>query len=222
MINKNLQLKALIFHLILLILALYIHDQQTIDLYLQNFFYLGNKTWLVDGKEFWSKLIFYNGPKIFLGIFGVYHIFLFVKNLVQNQTMKRDSLHIILSLAAIPGIISLLKSTTGIPCPHQLKYFQGEFDFIPIFSFNRGEGHCFPGGHASGGFALVSLGHLATHKKNKLGLIIGLFLGWIMGLYQMMKGDHFFSHTLVSQEIAFLVSLFLFHLLNKNLDEKKI
>ena len=219
MLNKAPNTKSWILHVSLLLLGLYLHDQQSFDLYLQKFFYLGDRIWLVDGKEFWSKLFFYNGPKIILAIFGVYHIFLFSKLFFQKKIIKRDSLHIILSLAAIPGIISFLKSSSGIPCPHQLKYFQGEFDFMPIFSLIRGQGHCFPGGHASGGFALVCLGHLANHKKNNHALFIGLGLGWIMGLYQMMKGDHFFSHTLVSQELAFLVSLFLFQLLNKNSDE---
>ncbi|MFZ4714263.1 MAG: phosphatase PAP2 family protein [Bacteriovoracaceae bacterium] len=204
-----------IFHLSLLTLGLFLHDQQTLDLKIQSFFFLGNGQWLIDGNELWSRIIFYHGPKVLLAIFGSIHIYKIVYAKYKENKVLKDSIQIVLALAIVPLFVSFLKANTGIPCPHQLKHFGGEEPFFPIFSLIRGTRNCFPGGHASGGFALVTLWHLVGHKKNGKGLLLGLAVGWTMGLYQMMKGDHFLSHTLVSQEIAFLISLTLYQVLSK-------
>ena len=66
----------------------------------------------------------------------------------------------------------------------------------------------FPAGHASGGFALMSLAGLATTRRCRLALLtVGLAAGWWMGLYQMFRGDHYLSHTLVSMLLGYAVFL---------------
>ncbi len=73
-------------------------------------------------------------------------------------------------------------------------------------------GRCFPAGHASGGFALMSLCLFPVSNRNrKLLLLVGFTLGWLMGLYQMARGEHFITHTLFTM----FLSLFVISLLKK-------
>ena len=71
-------------------------------------------------------------------------------------------------------------------------------------------GQCWPAGHASGGFALVSVASLALTRRRQLaGVAVGLTVGGIMGVYQMLKGAHYTSDTLVTMLIAWLIHLLL-------------
>lgn len=67
---------------------------------------------------------------------------------------------------------------------------------------------CWPAGHASGGFTLLSLFFLFKTKRNKiLALTFALTIGWSMGIYKMLIGDHFLSHTIITMIITWLIVL---------------
>lgn len=67
---------------------------------------------------------------------------------------------------------------------------------------------CYHAGHASGGFALISLVFLFKSKRNKvIAAVSALAIGWSMGLYKMLIGDHFLSHTIVTMLLAWLTIL---------------
>jgi membrane-associated PAP2 superfamily phosphatase len=66
-------------------------------------------------------------------------------------------------------------------------------------------GKCWPGGHASGGFALFALmGLFSTRRGQWIGLVAGLSLGRWMGAYQTLKGAHYLSHSLVTLMLAWI------------------
>ena len=75
---------------------------------------------------------------------------------------------------------------------------------------------CWPAGHASGGFALLSLFFLFKSRKNrKLALALALTVGWSMGLYKMLIGDHFLSHTVITMLLAWLLILLIAKAINR-------
>jgi membrane-associated PAP2 superfamily phosphatase len=39
------------------------------------------------------------------------------------------------------------------------------------------------------------------------GLALGLAAGWIVGIYQMLKGVHYLSHTIVTMFLAWMIIL---------------
>jgi membrane-associated PAP2 superfamily phosphatase len=106
-------------------------------------------------------------------------------------------------------MVSGLKAVTNVACPAQLTLFGGSTPHVSLFShYPEGQRpanqqRCFPAGHASGGFAVLSLLLLFKSRRHQRQIIvIGLLLGWVMGLYKMLIGDHFLSHTLTSMLIA--------------------
>lgn len=125
-------------------------------------------------------------------------------------------LYLVLALAAGSTTVSVLKSLTQMDCPWSLSRYGGSLPFIGLFE-TRPEGMpraaCFPGGHASAGYAWVALYFLALMCRphwRHAGLAVGLLAGLVFGLTQQLRGAHFLSHDLWSLAICWLVSLALF------------
>lgn len=115
-----------------------------------------------------------------------------------------------------PVLIAVLKNSTHIYCPWDLKLFGGDKPYIRLFDFARyplAVGHCFPGGHAGGGYAFISLYFFLLLTKPEYryyGLAAGLSMGLIYGVTQQMRGAHFLSHDIFSLATCWFSSLFLF------------
>lgn len=98
--------------------------------------------------------------------------------------------------------VAFLKASSPHSCPWDLAAFGGDAQWFPLFgplSELPGPGRCWPGGHASGGFALVA-GYFALRTSRRhwarWSLAIGLGLGAFMSAVQMARGAHFLSHNL--------------------------
>ncbi|MFQ3220873.1 MAG: membrane-associated PAP2 superfamily phosphatase [Paraglaciecola sp.] len=128
-------------------------------------------------------------------------------------------------IATLTSIIavSLLKRLTTLPCPWDLAKFggdQGPVYLYDVFSSKLDIGHCFPSGHASGGFALFSLYFAARilfpkyQGDNKLNLwfLPGLCLGLVFGLAQQLRGAHFISHDIASALVCWTVCALIYKL----------
>jgi membrane-associated PAP2 superfamily phosphatase len=118
------------------------------------------------------------------------------------QPHRRRLCWIVLGMAFTTAAVSALKARSIHACPWDLAQFGGYAPEIPLFGqlptgFKLGS--CLPGGHASGGYALLAFyfGLLDLSKRwAHLGLAAGLLFGTAMGWAQMMRGAHFMSHNL--------------------------
>lgn len=210
MSSENLSTK-LVISLLLLLSFLWVMDYTHADLLIEDMFYSNQtKQWLVEKSEFWPRAVFYNGVKISIIIFAVGMIGLFIASFRNPKLEPHRSalLFVILSLAIIPGTIAFLKFFTGVPCPYQLTRYGGPINELPAFldfTFPNGahRSACFPAGHPSGGFALLSIAYVI---RNQLAAIfVGASLGSIMSAYQMLRGAHFLSHCVATLIIAILI-----------------
>ena len=125
----------------------------------------------------------------------------------RPRPLRSPCLKIVLALALIPLTVSALKATTHVYCPASLERYGGSKPYVRIWeSYPEGQkpsGRCFPAGHASGGFAFLILAFCFRETwKRVLGALCGLALGWTAGWYQMMRGEHFLSHTLATMILA--------------------
>jgi len=114
----------------------------------------------------------------------------------------------------VPLMVSGLKGITNVPCPKNIVHYGGNHPYVTVLKkypqyFRQGKKmRCYPAGHASGGFALLSLFFLFKKRKNKIIAFLSVMtLGWSIGIYKMLIGDHFLSHTVVTMWLAWLIIL---------------
>jgi membrane-associated PAP2 superfamily phosphatase len=121
-----------------------------------------------------------------------------------------------IGMLASTSTISFLKSISMHGCPHDLTLFGGQLPLLDLFAqlpAGVAAGHCFPGGHASGGFALMAFYFAFREYKPRFAkamLVISLLLGFAMGWAQVMRGEHFLSHNLWSAWVVWMVLFVLF------------
>ena len=107
-------------------------------------------------------------------------------------------------------IIGLMKAQAAHACPWDMTH-KTVTGFI--WDFSATAGHCFPGGHASTGFALVTgyfLYRLDQRKRAWFYLFAGVLLGFAMGWAQMLRGAHFLSHNLWTAWICFAINVVIY------------
>jgi membrane-associated PAP2 superfamily phosphatase len=99
-------------------------------------------------------------------------------------------------------LVQQLKGSSVHACPWDLAMYGGHDAWFPLFDRVSAAvelGRCWPGGHASGGFAIIA-GYFALRTQRpqwaRRMLVLGLVLGTIMGGVQMARGAHFLSHNL--------------------------
>lgn len=208
----NKQVPLTVFLLLFIVIIFGVTD---IDIYVQDIFYnfKEHTWWLSRDVQPW-KFIFYDGIKrllILIGVFFFIVMFFFRKNSIV-QEYKHGMIIVVLSAIFIPAIIGGLKKTTNMPCPKNEIHYGGKLIRTAVWQSYpqpyKSMKHiaCWPAGHASGGFALMSLFFLFKTKRNKLLALGGaLAIGWAMGIYKMIIGDHFLSHTLITMILSWLL-----------------
>ncbi len=202
----------------LLVGTLALFQFTNLDIWVQDFCYdFANHRWWVNAQDVWPGLLFYSGPKVVLQVTsGLLFAWLMlpvrwrpkVLRHFQLPWPKRRLWLVLFCLAIVPATISVMKRRSDLYCPWSVDRYGGDrphlhfFDALPA-NYPPDCGRCFPAQHASGGFALLGLYYLAESKRGrKLGVVIGMTAGWLMGIYQMLKGAHFLSHTIVTMLIA--------------------
>jgi membrane-associated PAP2 superfamily phosphatase len=209
--------KQMIITAILLIAVITLFQFSELDISVQSFFYnFDTKNWLIDKNEPILRFFFYTGIKKLLILFAVAILFslIFLRKKEFVQKYKKGLIIVLLSAIFVPLIIGSLKAVTNTPCPCNIVYFNGTypdtkvFDSYPKDFIQTSKIRCWPAGHASGGFALMALFFLfKTPKNQKRALIGALIVGWSMGTYKMLLGDHFLSHTIITMTMAWLIIL---------------
>ncbi|MYM63458.1 phosphatase PAP2 family protein [Pseudomaricurvus sp. HS19] len=200
--------------LLLLALTLVLFEWLPLDVTVQRWLYNdAGGHWLLSKDDALLQLLFYNGPKFLVQIAAV----VILVALLANRKWPRlrtylPGLRIVLaSMILVPLTVGLLKATTNMPCPKNLSLFNGTLPHLTLldhllqavpYSHQR----CFPAGHASGAFALLSLVFLFRSRQAKRrALMATLSLAWVLGLYKMAIGDHFLSHTIASMLLAWML-----------------
>lgn len=213
MTNGN---RAILLTGLVLLLTLVVFDATPLDLLVQDRFYDPVTGWRVDRNAPLPRLIFYDGPKVVLGglLAGLLTCIAAPASLAARLPYsRREAAFLLVCIGIMVGLVSELKNMTGVFPPFRLERYGGTQPHVPLFeSFShmrpRARGHSFPAAHCSGAFALMSLYFVGKRRAARwAGLGLGLAAGWTLGLYQMLKGAHFLSHTVVTMILAWLTIL---------------
>lgn len=131
---------------------------------------------------------------------------------------------LLLSIVFVPLVVAGAKYFTNVYCPYQLNIYNGLYPFVRIIdsypeSFVQPKpGRCFPAGHATAGFCLygVVFCFLTAAAEKSSDCLPAFCLAWRPGFYQMLRGQHFLSHTLFSMIASFAVIITIDWFVRKN------
>jgi len=209
--------RHIFFTTIILVATIVFFGASDVDTLLQDkFFDTQTHKWILDWGAQPYKLIFYDGAKRVLIVIAV---LVLLSSLIFRKTelvrsYKKGLIIFILSAIFIPSIVGELKSTTNMPCPRDEIRYGGIYPKTAVWEHFENKElsektvKCWPGGHASGGFALLSLFFLFKTKRARVaGFVVAQLVGWSMGTYKMLIGDHFLSHNLITMILAWLIVL---------------
>lgn len=148
---------------------------------------------------------------LIIALYGSFLLLWLASFKVQKLKAMRFSYGYFLVMVIIStSVIGLLKSQSAHACPWNSTLPSAEGFF---WDFSATQGHCFPGGHASTGFALMAgffVFRLSQPKRAYFFLIAGVILGFAMGWAQMMRGAHFLSHNLWTGWIIWFVNVIVY------------
>jgi membrane-associated PAP2 superfamily phosphatase len=192
-----------------------------VDLWLQDRLYdFSAHAWSVNEKDVGPRVLFYTGPKVLIIVLAAGLMALALgperwRARVSSPALRRRDLWVVIAtLATGPALIATSKATTNVFCPREIRRYDGFAPYVRVLeTYPEGDrpsrrGRGFPAGHASGGFALLSLAGLARSRRGRLiGASIGLVMGGAMGGYQMLKGAHYLSHTVITALVCWLLFL---------------
>lgn len=216
--------------IISLILVFVFFEYTNVDILIEDYFYdFTNKMWRFQDPGAFYYNIFYRGIKWPIYIIGLSSLAGYFYSRKKNiWPEKRKGLAIIsLTLVTLPLFVALVgKNVTNVHCPDDITRYGGGIPYVKVLEkyplnpkspdgkFQRG--HCFPAGHASGGFALLSLiCFYKTRRQKFLAFLFAMSMGTAMSGIQMLRGLHYLSHQLVTLLLA-LIFVSIFNLIIKD------
>lgn len=158
----------------------------------------------------------YKGIKIAVGILCISCVVVAVLSFSFKRLLpyRLPAAILACSIALVPLCVAGAKRYTNVYTPAQLSIYGGEQPYVPVLgSYPAGftqesKGRGFPAGHSTAGFALMALYFcFSTRRARFAGLATGILLGWITGMYQTLRGEHFVSHTMVSMFASWIIIL---------------
>lgn len=229
MTDRKIHLRFWLYHagipFILLLLVIVVFEFTSLDIRINNLFYDSVAKRFPLRHDWFLEAIMHGWTKYLVVIFTlcVFAVFLLSLGLSSLKRFRRVSLFVVLAMSMGPAVVGVMKATTNKHCPYDLTIYGGEQPYAGLLDAREGSvrGKCFPGGHASGGFALMSL-YFAWFMRNRklawLALGFGFAYGFAMGWGRMIQGAHFLSHNLWSAIICWYVALLFYALLLKKSD----
>jgi membrane-associated PAP2 superfamily phosphatase len=210
--------------LITLVVVFVFFEYTNTDLIIEDHFYdFANNAWrFQDPGAFYYK-IFYKWIKIPIYIIGLLSLIGYFYSKKKNiWHEKRKGLAVVaLTIIMLPAFVAFVgKNVSNVHCPDDITRYKGGIPYVKVLErYPRNpnspdgkypRGHCFPAGHASGGFALLSLICFYRTRKQKIWAgIFAMSMGTAMSVIQMLRGLHYLSHQIVTMLLAIIfVSIF--------------
>lgn len=194
-------------------------DPTRLDFAIANAFY-DPATGFVGGHSYFLETILHDRVKQAVIVMAVFALVGFVASLVFKRMAgwRRSLGYLVLALALSTAIVTPLKALTEVHCPWDLTAFGGEEVYTPLLSQRAPTDHpgrCWPGGHASSGFALLALFFFLRDRRPRLAraaLMGALVLGSVLSLGRMMQGAHFLSHNVWTLLFDWMICLVTYRL----------
>jgi membrane-associated PAP2 superfamily phosphatase len=124
--------------------------------------------------------------------------------------------YLTLSILVSTLLVSWVKAWSNMDCPWDIIGLGGTRPHLGLFEARPNtlpQSKCFPAGHASGGYAWMSLYFFFSMVRpqwRRYGLSIGILAGVVFGVGQQLRGAHFMSHDLWTAAICWVSASMLY------------
>jgi membrane-associated PAP2 superfamily phosphatase len=136
--------------------------------------------------------------------------------LAPLRNWRKSAGYVLLAMLLATLLVGGLKEVTNVDCPWDLSGFGGHSPYVALFADRPdalARAQCFPGAHASSGFALFCFYFLFRDRSRRVArwmLAAAFAVGIAFSIGQEARGAHFLSHDLASAAIVWFVQLALY------------
>ncbi len=130
------------------------------------------------------------------------------------RAWRRPLWYLVVAIPVAVALVGWVKRSGWGLCPWDMARYGGDqpagFAYFAALPGQTDTGHCFPAGHAAGGYALLALYFLWRELRPRWalrGLAVGIGLGLVLGFDQQLRGAHFLSHDLCTAALCWFTSL---------------
>jgi membrane-associated PAP2 superfamily phosphatase len=190
----------------------------SLDRVLARFWYYDALTgqWLGAGDgQWWARGLLHTGGRWFVR--GVAAATLLIWgcsfHVSRLRAWRRPAAYAFLSMLCATAIVGGLKAVTNVDCPWDLAGFGGDHAYVALFADRPDDlarAQCFPGAHASSGFALLCFYFGLRDRSRRAAawaLAAAITVGVAFAIGQEARGAHFLSHDLTSAAIVWFTQL---------------
>jgi len=183
------------------------------------YFNVSTAQWLGTGNgEWWARgLLHTDGRWVVRGVAAAALVLWGLSFAVARlRPWRRAAGFVLLAMLLATLIVGGLKTVTNVDCPWDLAGFGGHSPYVALFADRPdvlSRAQCFPGAHASSGFALMCFYFVFRDRSRRVArwmLAAGLAVGIAFSIGQEARGAHFLSHDLTSAAIVWFVQLGLY------------
>ncbi|HKU14393.1 MAG TPA: phosphatase PAP2 family protein [Steroidobacteraceae bacterium] len=183
------------------------------------FFNDTTRQWLGAGQGmWWARDVIHTGGRTLVRLVALILLALWLATFFSQRlrSWRRRAGFAFLAVALSTGIVGGLKAITNVDCPWDLTEFGGDRPYVTLFADRPDSlphAACFPGAHASSGFALI-FGYFLlrgrSQRRARRALLGAIAVGVIFSIGQEARGAHFLSHDVTSAAIVWFVQLLLY------------
>jgi len=183
------------------------------------YFNVHTGTWLgAESGAWWARGLLHTGGRWFVRGVAAAALasWLLSLGVERLRHWRLPAGYVLLSMLLGILIVGGLKAITNVDCPWDLAGFGGHSPYVALFADRPDtlpRAQCFPGAHASSGFALFCfyfLFHGRSRHMARWMLAAAIAVGIAFSVGQEARGAHFFSHDLTSAAIVWFAQLGLY------------
>ena len=140
------------------------------------FFDADEQAWIGAGR-WWANNLIHRGGNALVWMIGLamFATLLAGRWIGKLRPYRRKAVYLVVGMALCATVVGVLKLATNVDCPRDLEEFGGTHPYVQLFedrpdSLPRGQ--CFPGSHASTGFALMAFYFVLFDTRARLARIL--------------------------------------------------
>lgn len=170
------------------------------------------------GEQWWSNDLLHEGGRALIKAIALV-LLLVVLAGIRARWLRRwqhAALYLTLCIAISCGLVNTGKALSNVDCPWSLQRYGGDRPYVHVFADRPDDlsrGHCFPSGHAAGGYSLLGLYFVALSlgwRRPRIWLLPGAAVGLAFGIAQWSRSAHFPSHDLWAIAVCWTVAASLY------------